>query len=1241
MRVVGGRDLPEMDRNVRGEFYTDAYVDIKFRHFEYRTQIRRKTLNPVWDEEFRFDVADDSELQNEPIEFKVMDKDVYTADDAIGKVYMDLGPLLMRAADEEEQGDLCIKGWFPLYDTLRGVRGELYLVAKLRFIGDKNPFRESSAGVQFFGASFLNPELYLVTRVFGFVEELLVDNDPEFEWKDQFRQARSSNESRQALLYKLDATVRRQLGLKVQELGGNAVLGYLQDFDIEGDSGIVARAYGTACEIQRTGAWLNELQSRQEQEEGDGTLHYSPSKRSGHHHHHHHHHSSHHLRERSTSGQVDAPGPPPLLSTRKASTGYAGEEAKGGEIYLKNLGEVVILTLCDFMRSVKLRVGGLVLARSVKYLGKLATSMMDQETRDGWWAELRDEIRSHAKVLCCTHVIGYTETTTIYDDVMILSATGTAATLRRDCPLPSLPTSAPPPPPNYSSPPIPASEVAGNDAPSPASSESGVSLSNSRDGAQVSSRRQSVDGEGGVAIPAGLGGEWDEEGNLTADGSESCDRSQAEQSAALGLSSSVRMGTGNRARKMSCSSWQSNPQRRLSCSADAAGAANGAGDSVPSPDTCQWPRPSRPCSYCHVPYNHRQAPFDGMRLVPCGVCGRKWVPQTILATIEPPSGLAIRGEPSLVEAKVCRVVRRGASSMEADATRVSESLPFLEYELQRQLMLRLKVMSMNAVFSLRCQLSVGPSLIVGTMTGTAMYLEALPAPPVLRIALKHTRADTGLMVMQGKVSQLCASTRQKMVALAPAPKKDRRRRRQSDYERSGSGTVDGSSRAMHSASGSHRLRQSERRTAHSGRQNLSLIEEETSRAVFEGDADGQLSTSGEIHDNIDSVEVKEAGAPRRPSSASNTLRVAPVKTNLSSARNKSSAASNLSPSTNSVVSSCTSDSSDSGSDSSSSSSSSSGSSGDSSGSSTSSESRGSRAISSSKEVLDAYSDDEQEEREERSQRRRHRFRDSKSTFLLEVDDETDADMLMVLLDKQAPAGVMFIGGHSIPGMAADMANAQLLVAMQRAKWNGTSEKLSPSLSELFSDLHARLAFKCRHFAPCIIYGLKTRVNLTGDNMIELVVSGMAVLQPAPRIAEVAHEARESAAPSAVTDGEEREISFQDELLPPGDLKKDLSSLKRPNSNLNMLHAAMLGLVRWSGPQLVPRLLSEYVVGQMTCACTIYIRKSSFFVLTSCHPPRSPVRVNSSCGSAHIALETESSATVVYGLYWSSRSARSR
>ena len=41
-------------------------------------------------------------------------------------------------------------------------------------------------------------------------------------------------------------------------------------------------------------------------------------------------------------------------------------------------------------------------------------------------------------------------------------------------------------------------------------------------------------------------------------------------------------------------------------------------------------RLAKPCSYCHVPYHHRLAPFSNMKLVPCLLCGKKRVPEVIL-----------------------------------------------------------------------------------------------------------------------------------------------------------------------------------------------------------------------------------------------------------------------------------------------------------------------------------------------------------------------------------------------------------------------------------------------------------------------------------------------------------------------------------------------------------------------------------------------------------------------------------
>lgn len=45
--------------------------------------------------------------------------------------------------------------------------------------------------------------------------------------------------------------LQRKIGLKVLEMGGNVVVGYLQCFDLEGESGLVVRAIGTACTLDK------------------------------------------------------------------------------------------------------------------------------------------------------------------------------------------------------------------------------------------------------------------------------------------------------------------------------------------------------------------------------------------------------------------------------------------------------------------------------------------------------------------------------------------------------------------------------------------------------------------------------------------------------------------------------------------------------------------------------------------------------------------------------------------------------------------------------------------------------------------------------------------------------------------------------------------------------------------------------------------------------------------------------
>lgn len=124
--------------------------------------------------------VDDEDLQDEPLQITVLDHDTYSANDAIGKVYIDIDPLLCSEAAS------VISGWFPIYDTIHGssllslsssssssfvncinccivyklftlapgIRGEINVLVKVDLFNDLNRFRQSSCGVKFFCSEF-------------------------------------------------------------------------------------------------------------------------------------------------------------------------------------------------------------------------------------------------------------------------------------------------------------------------------------------------------------------------------------------------------------------------------------------------------------------------------------------------------------------------------------------------------------------------------------------------------------------------------------------------------------------------------------------------------------------------------------------------------------------------------------------------------------------------------------------------------------------------------------------------------------------------------------------------------------------------------------------------------------------------------------------------------------------------------------------------------------------------------
>lgn len=61
--------------------------------------------------------------------------------------------------------------------------------------------------------------------------------------------------------------------------------------------------------------------------------------------------------------------------------------------------------------------------------------------------------------------------------------------------------------------------------------------------------------------------------------------------------------------------------------------------------------------------------------------------------------------------RLCRLKKKAQA--EANATSISNLLPFMEYEVHTQLMNKLKLRGMNALFGLRIQITVGENMLMG------------------------------------------------------------------------------------------------------------------------------------------------------------------------------------------------------------------------------------------------------------------------------------------------------------------------------------------------------------------------------------------------------------------------------------------------------------------------------------------------------------------------------------------------
>ncbi|XP_004448705.1 C2 domain-containing protein 5 isoform X4 [Dasypus novemcinctus] len=685
VKIVAGRHLPVMDR---ASDLTDAFVEVKFGNTTFKTDVYHKSLNPQWNSEwFKFEV-DDEDLQDEPLQITVLDHDTYSANDAIGKVYIDIDPLLYSEAAT------VISGWFPIYDTIHGIRGEINVVVKVDLFNDLNRFRQSSCGVKFFCTTNI-PKCYRAVIIHGFVEELVVNEDPEYQWIDRIRTPRASNEARQRLISLMSGELQRKIGLKVLEMRGNAVVGYLQCFDLEGESGLVVRAIGTACTLDKLSspaAFLPACNSPSKEmkeipfnEDPNPNTHssgpstplknqtysFSPSKS---------------YSRQSSSSDTDlsltpktaphsqgtriylCPRSPSLswgslhlkksclllsessltphhsslvspvlrksvsfseelfLAASGMGSGSAGKEGGPFKALLRQQTQSALeqrefpfFTLTAFPPGFLVHAGGVVSARSVKLLDRIHNPD-EPETRDAWWAEIRQEIKSHAKALGCHAVVGYSESTSICEEVCILSASGTAAVLN----------------PRFL-----------------------------QDGAVEGCLEQRLEEN----LPAG-------------------------------------------------------------------------------------------CGFCHIPYDELNMPFPA-HLTYCYNCRKQKVPDVLFTTIDLPTDATVIGKGCLIQARLCRLKKKAQA--EANATAISNLLPFMEYEVHTQLMNKLKLKGMNALFGLRIQITVGENMLMGLASATGVYLAALPMPGGIQIAGKTPNDgsyEQHISHMQKKINDTIAKNKE-------------------------------------------------------------------------------------------------------------------------------------------------------------------------------------------------------------------------------------------------------------------------------------------------------------------------------------------------------------------------------------------------------------------------------------------------------------------------------------------------
>lgn len=128
------------------------------------------------------------------------------------------------------------------------------------------------------------------------------------------------------------------------------------------------------------------------------------------------------------------------------------------------------------------------------------------------------------------------------------------------------------------------------------------------------------------------------------------------------------------------------------------------------------------------------------------------------------------------------------------------------------------------------------------------------------------------------------------------------------------------------------------------------------------------------------------------------------------------------------------------------------------------------------------------------------YEDDRKPFVIEVDEETDLDLMCVLSDRYLPDNIKLVNTQIVPDcemksfpyppLIKEIKVVKRVKLPQRSASSGLRGGINHVLTDFFQKTYSRLCFNLRSTVNCEIVGIWHNVTLMEDDSIELLVIAM-------------------------------------------------------------------------------------------------------------------------------------------------------